>query len=365
MWRVIRPDAHSVWDHPDVKKILSRYKDILENRETARYLIFKKIPANIEIKNEPIDLLWNKHDLIGENINDKRFFEEIKDNDVHIGGNSYLDLKIELLKRIMTSCHLCERKCHVNRLRGEKGYCKIGEFGNIYSVHLHYGEEAPLVPSGTIFFTGCTFSCCFCQNYDISTKPQDGEQINPQKLSALANTLARDERAKNINYVSPLAHTYGIVYSMKMQKMNVAQLWNSNHYCSLDTMKIISDLFDIWLPDFKYGNDECAFKYSNAPNYWSLMTRNHKIIYDASGEIIIRHLVMPGHVECCSKPILEWISKNIPYVLVNIMGQYRPAHLVLRKKPEYDEINRRPTSQEMKAVTNYASDLGILWQAVS
>ena len=230
---------------------------------------------------------------------------------------------------------------------------------------MHFGEEAPLIPSGTIFFTGCTFSCVFCQNYDISTNPQEGSLIDPKKLAAYANSLARDEKAKNINYVSPLAHTYGIVSSMKYQNVNVAQLWNSNHYCSLDTMKIISDLFDIWLPDFKYGNDDCALRLSNAKNYWKIITRNHKIIYESKGEIIIRHLVMPNHLECCTKPILEWISKNIPNVLVNIMAQYHPEHLVRRYPNKFKDINRTPTNTEVQDAKKFADELGIHWRAVS
>ncbi|MHA1270116.1 MAG: radical SAM protein [Candidatus Helarchaeota archaeon] len=366
MWRIIRPDAKTVWDYSEVIKVLHRYRNILDKKAIAKYLIFKQIPISIDLNNSTNETLWELHDKISKEVNNQDFFKTIK-NKKHLNHqeNSYLDLKIELLNRIMSNCHLCERNCNVDRIKGKKGYCKIGKYGNVYSAHLHFGEESPLVPSGTIFFTGCTFSCVFCQNYDISTNPQDGHQIDPKKLASYANSLARDENARNINYVSPLAHTYSIVYSMKYQSINVAQLWNSNHYCSLDTMKIISDLFDIWLPDFKYGNDDCALKYSNAKNYWDIITRNHKIIYDSKGEIIIRHLVMPNHVECCTKPILNWIAENTPNVLINIMGQYRPAHLVLKDRNKYKDICKTPSNSEIKSAQDYAEDLGLFWRAVS
>ncbi|TFF89655.1 MAG: pyruvate formate lyase-activating protein, partial [Promethearchaeota archaeon] len=348
MWKAIRPDTSSIWDHHEVKRILSRYKSILNKKKPAKYLIFKKIPIDIDLENSSDEFLWKTHNKIKEQVINGEYLKEFsnKKNITH-DNFSYLDLKIELLKRIIENCHLCERNCGVNRLRNDKGYCKVPKFGKIYSAHLHFGEESPLVPSGTIFFTGCTFSCCFCQNFDISTNPDSGHPINPKKLAAYANSLARDEGAKNINYVTPLPHTYVIVKSMKFQRINVAQLWNSNHYCSEDCMHIISDLFDIWLPDFKYGNDQCALELSNAPNYWKTITRNHKIIYDAKGEIIIRHLVMPGHIECCTKPILKWIAENIPKVLVNVMGQYRPAHLVLKNQEKYRKIARRPSKNEL------------------
>lgn len=119
---------------------------------------------------------------------------------------------------------------------------------------------------------------------------------------------------------------------------------------------------DFWLPDFKYGNNVCAEKYSGIKNYFDIITRNHKRIHDeGSGEIIIRHLVMPNHVECCSKPILNFVAKEIPKCVVNIMGQYRPEY----KAHDYPNINRRPNNEEMQQVKDYANELGIIWKPLS
>ncbi|MBD3228656.1 MAG: radical SAM protein [Candidatus Lokiarchaeota archaeon] len=365
MWKTIRPDASSIWDFDEVKDILARYRAILDKKKLAKYLIFKKIPINIDLENALKEDLWNIHTKIQKKVITGEYIKTYsRKTAINNGASSYLDLKIELLRRIMENCHLCERNCQVNRLKNEKGNCNVPKFGKIYSAHLHFGEESPLVPSGTIFFTGCSFDCVFCQNYDISTNPSSGSQITPKRLAAVANSLARDEGAKNINYVTPLPHVYAIVASLKYQTANIAQLWNSNHYCSKDTIDIIADLFDIWLPDFKYGNDECALKLSNATKYWETLTRNFESIYK-NGEIIVRHLVMPGHIKCCTKPILEWISKHTPNVLVNIMAQYRPAHLVLKNKQKYQKIARRPSQKELNTAKNYAKDLGIFWEAIS
>jgi putative pyruvate formate lyase activating enzyme len=119
---------------------------------------------------------------------------------------------------------------------------------------------------------------------------------------------------------------------------------------------------DFWLPDWKYGNNDCAEKYSGIENYFEFISRNHKRIHDeGSGEIIIRHLVMPEHIDCCSKLILDNVVKELPKAVVNIMGQYRPQFHSFN----YPEINRRPTSKEMQEVKNYASKLGILYKPVS
>jgi putative pyruvate formate lyase activating enzyme len=185
--------------------------------------------------------------------------------------------------------------------------------------------------------------------------------VNARKLGAIANELAR-EGVKNINYVTPLPNTNVIIESLKTQTENITQLWNSNMYCSKDTMKLILELMDFWLPDFKYGNDDCAKKYSLVPHFFEAVARNHKIAYgEGSGEMIIRHLVMPNHIDCCTKPILDWIAKNCPKAVVNIMAQYHPCY----QAHKYPEINRRPTNKELTESREYASKLGILWEPVS
>ncbi len=367
MWRVVRPDAVKVWEKKEVKDRLSRYYAIMNNERIAKYQIAKKVPAEINLS-ESNENLWYEHEKLS--LDFKETLKKIDQGkltfrDLRIPKTSYLDLKIELGRRIMSECHLCERKCRINRLNGELGYCKVGNVANISSAHLHFGEEPPLVPSGTIFFCSCVFSCKFCQNWDISTKPKAGVDASSEKLGHFANHLAREEKARNINYVTPLPNTYFIIESLKYQTQNITQLWNSNHYCSLETMKLILDLMDFWLPDFKYGNDECAKKLSNATNFWEITTRNHKMAHDNdNGEMIIRHLVMPNHVECCTKPILDWIAENCPRAIVNVMAQYHPSHKV-PYDPILSDINRRLTRDEIQEARNYADKLGIIWKPVS
>jgi putative pyruvate formate lyase activating enzyme len=232
------------------------------------------------------------------------------------------------------------------------------------------GEEPVLIPSGTIFFQGCNFGCVFCQNYDISQAWKNkrdledvAKKVDTRELAAVAEKLA-DRGAININYVGgdPIPNIHTIVGSLNYQQSNICQLWNSNFYLTDKSLSLIIDLMDFWLPDFKYGNNECAKKYSGIDNYFDFVARNHKRIHnEGSGEICIRHLVMPNHVECCSKPILDYVAKELPKAVVNIMGQYRPQW----KASTYPEINRRPTSQEMQEIRDYADKLGILWRPVS
>lgn len=373
VWRLLRPDAKKVWDDSVVKTLLKRYWDIINEETIAKYLIAQRIDAKIEL-NEDLPKLWNTHERIREsfkNIIQRIDNGELEYNSLDSPKVSYLDLKVELAQRMLEECIFCERRCRVNRKQGEKGtWCKLNGRARVSSAFLHHGEESPLVPSGTVFFTSCNFCCVFCQNYDISqVYPENGVEVTPKKLASIARNLKR-EGARNINYVGgdPTPNLHVIVESLKHNSVNVTQLWNSNLYCSEETMKILLDIMDFWLPDMKYYSDDCAKEFSIVDNYWEVVSRNLKMAYDFGGldhgEIIIRHLVMPNHVDCCTLPILEWVAENCPKVLVNIMAQYRPTHLVGSNK-KYSSINRRPTSAEMDKAYKIADKLGIIWKPVS
>lgn len=367
-----RPDALTVWSDPSVKERLSHYYSVMKNEKSARFIVARSIPVDINPYSSEISTeeLWKIHDKI-----QAEFFKIYSD---YTSGRettlrldekpnySYLDVKIALAYKLVNPCSLCERKCRVNRLEGKIGTCLVDKEAIVHSFFHHMGEEAPLVPSGTIFYGGCNFKCVFCQNYDISqVSARNGDRVNPRELAAIQAYLRR-HGARNINHVGgdPTPHIPFILESLKYLNLNVPQLWNSNMYMSMESMKLLTDIIDIWLPDLKYGNNECAWRLSKVRNYWEIATRNIKIAHD-TGDIIIRHLVLPNHLECCTKPVLKWISSNTPRALVNVMDQYRPEHLVVRYLHLYKDIARRPTREEIREAYRYAEELGIIYKPVS
>ncbi|MFH1101719.1 MAG: 4Fe-4S cluster-binding domain-containing protein [Methanobacteriota archaeon] len=321
--------------------LLPQYYGILENERTARYLDCKHTPTVFNPKARTEDL-WKIHTNTLKN-------PTIKNT---IPSQSLLDLKIELANRIYQNCYLCERRCTIDR-RTQTGDCGV-QHAQVASEFLHLGEEPPLVPSYTIFFSGCTFHCVFCQNWDIS-QHHTGHLIKPSILAEMIQKR-HHQGAKNVNWVGgdPTSNLPYILTVLKHCTTNLPQVWNSNMYCSTETMSLLNGVIDVYLTDYKYGNDTCAKRLSHVNNYTQIIQRNHQLAYQQA-EIIIRHLVMPHHTTCCSTPILHWIHNNTPNALVNIMPQYRPEYHAL----DYDDINIPVTKEEYTTVKNLAQHLNL------
>ena len=369
-WRLVRPDAISVWDNEEVRRRLKWYYEVMVDVKPAKFMIAKRIEVPEDPSKLDLEGLWSLHEEYSKRFwevftrirDDKLRFEELPLPDKW----NLLHVKARIAWETIKSCRFCERKCGFNRYE-RPGACQVDYRVYVHSWFHHLGEESPLVPSGTIFYGGCNFRCVFCQNYDISqVSPKEGVIVDARRLALIQKEL-RESGARNINHVGgdPTPDLHVILESLLYLNVNVPQLWNSNMYLTVESMKLLRDVIDIWLPDFKYGNNKCAIRLSAAPRYWEIITRNLKMIAEWKDPIIIRHLVLPNHIECCTKPILEWIAENIPHALVNIMEQYRPEHLVAKYPDKWPDIARRPTREEMLEAYKYAEKLGIVYEQVS
>lgn len=334
-------------DEVNLKKALGHYYQVMEDKK----LSYVKSASIIPVKySSDFDEQWREHENIRSQFKDK--YSELTFQSSR-PSYSFLDLKIDLTRKIMEKCTLCEWHCKVNRFQ-ERGKCQVLN-PHIASEFLHMGEERPLVPSHTIFFTGCNFQCVYCQNWDISQKPDDGMILDPKRLASIIDRR-RLEGSRNVNFVGgdPTPNLLYILQTLSQTEENVPVIWNSNFYLSLDGLKLLEGIIDLYLTDFKYGNNECAQRLSGVPDYWNILKRNHKLASN-TGDMIIRHLVLPGHIDCCSKPILVWIYENLgEKVVINIMGQYRPVFEACK----YADISRPLVISELKEIKEYAEDLG-------
>jgi len=276
----------------------------------------------------------------------------------------------ELMDRLK-DCHLCPRACGVNRLKGELGYCKTGRHAIVSSANPHFGEEPPLVGrhgSGTIFFTNCNLGCIYCQNYEISWLGE-GREIDKEGLAELMLEL-QSIGCHNINFVTPTHVVAQIVEALVVaieKGLHVPLVYNTGGYDSVDTLKLLKDIFDIYMPDTKYSESEPATKYSNAPNYWEInkacLLEMQKQVGDlrineqgiAERGLLIRHLVLPYNLAGSFK-VLKFIREHISKdAYVNIMDQYRPCF----KAFDFPMLSRSITYDEYRKVIDYAKKLGL------
>lgn len=262
-------------------------------------------------------------------------------------------------------CNICPRKCNVNRDESV-GFCKSPLQFKVARAALHYWEEPCLSGkngSGAVFFSGCNLKCVFCQNFEIS-RDNKGVVISEEKLIEIFENLIA-EGAENINLVNPTHYAPMIAEVLKKWKSPVPILYNSSGYESVETLKLLDGLIDIYLPDFKYIREDKALRYSKAKDYpkvamdalFEMKRQVGEDVFD--GEImkhgmIIRHLILPQNTNSSLK-IIDYISENLPDTYISLMAQYTPC----TDLSDYSEINRKITKREYEKVVNYALDKGL------
>jgi len=270
--------------------------------------------------------------------------------------NGTLQKKIRQAWKILEKCELCERKCGVNRLEGEKGFCGVGKEIRVFGAHDHWGEEEELIPSATLFFSGCTMRCCYCQNAPASVFYEMGEVWTPERVAEWTEGMAK-LGCRNVNFVGgdPTPYVPFILKELERAEANMPVVFNSNAYYSQRTAELLSEVVDVYLLDFRYFREECGRRLSEAPGYPRVAKRNH-LAARRDGDLMVRVLVLPNHLECDSKPILRWIARNLGRdTYVNILPQYRPCW----KASEHKEISRPLSQEEWREAVRFWENLRI------
>ena len=398
-----------IWNDLELKSKLNWYYQVAMNKKPAKYLIARKIACDIDLKNTSIDDLWEYH----KNLSDKftELWHRIKSDEIEISDlpqpdTSLMDLNTELVNRMLRSCNFCRWNCKIDRTlvdddpSAKTGTCQLGEKSRVSSYFHHRGEELifrGVLGSGTIFFTSCNLRCVFCQNGDISKDKNNGAVLTPNELSDIF-ILLREEGVHNINLVGgdPSVHLHTIINaiheldnhelrhinkiikvksdfyvsyprsklnSLYHDEFNVPILWNSNFFMSEEAFRILLTVIDVWLPDLKFYNNKCATRLCRTPWYFDTVSKFIKELYDRGEDFSIRHLIMPNHLECCTYPILDWMSKSIPRALINLMDQYHPDSYTnpntREYNPRYKDINRKLTNLEINNVMKKAVEKNI------
>ncbi len=283
------------------------------------------------------------------------------------------DRRIDDLTSRYADCDLCAYDCRVDRTAGETGACRIDDTVHVSSYFPHHGEEDPIRGtngSGTIFLAYCNMGCVFCQNFETSHEAR-GEPADLGEIARMALEL-QSKGCHNINFVSPTHHSPQVVRAIRIARdrgLDVPIVWNCGGYERRAVLERLDGIVDIYLPDVKWADDAAAATYSKAPNYWSNIRESlremHRQVGDlrivdglATDGLLVRHLVMPNHVQN-AKDVLAFVAEELSRdTYVNVMAQYRP-HYEARTEDRYAEINRGVTADEYREVVDHARSVGL------
>lgn len=273
------------------------------------------------------------------------------------------------MEELLNKCEICPRKCKVNRNNGELGYCKASNKMKIGGYHLHMWEE-PIITgkngSGTIFFSYCNLRCAYCQNYDLSFDSV-GEYITIERLSDIMLEL-QEMQAENVNLVTPTHYIPLIKNSIVLAKekgLKIPIVYNTSGYESVESLKTLEGLIDIYLPDFKYYDNSLG-KYSSVADYFNITSLALKEMYRQVGKprynkkgmlkkgVIVRHLVLPNNYQDSKKIINYLYQEYKDNIILSIMNQY-----TITKITKYPELNQKVDSKEYDNLIDYAYNLGI------
>ena len=269
-------------------------------------------------------------------------------------------MELELLEK----CTICPHNCGINRLDNQIGRCKSSDTVKVALYSTHNFEE-PCISgkkgSGTVFFSNCNMNCVFCQNYEISQQGK-GKEISIEELADIF-IKQQEKDVENINLVTPTSYVPQIIEAIKKARSHGLKLpivYNTNGYEKVETLKMLEGYVDIYLPDFKYSDNDLGKRLSKVDNYFEIVTDALKEMYRQTGKavfdeegimqrgMIIRHLVLPNHI-LNSRRVLKWINENMHDVYVSVMAQYFPTY----KAKEIYDINRKLTKEEYEQIENY------------
>lgn len=282
-----------------------------------------------------------------------------------------LAARVTEAREMLRECCVCPRKCMVDRLAGEKGFCGLGEQAVVSSANPHFGEESPLVGrggSGTIFFTSCNLKCVFCQNFEISHL-MEGQEVDAPALGRLMLNL-QEMGCHNINFVTPshlVPQILDALHSAAMHGLRIPLVYNTGAYDSLETLKLLDGLVDIYMPDLKFMDSPVSKELMDAEDYPQVACAAIKEMYRQVGDLqidedgiaarglLVRHLVMPDGLAGTEEAMRFLADEISPNTYVNIMNQYRPCGRAFEKP----SINRSTTRGEYALAVEIARKAGI------
>ena len=263
--------------------------------------------------------------------------------------------RARLARNALANCHLCNHHCGVNRLVGERGRCHAGAQTRFFCAQTEVGDELDLVPCYNIALSGCDLRCDFCITGESSWNPGAGDAFDACEIGARASAaLAAGARSVMLLGGEPTIHLPAALEFVAAMPDAATLVWKTNAHCSREARALLDGMFDVWVADFKFGNDACAKRLAGISDYLRPV-RENLIWASRTSRLIVRHLLMPGHLECCWAAIAEWLSQFLPSVEVSLRSGFWPAWHSHR----HNELLKTVSEEEGRAASRVAQDFGL------
>ena len=281
---------------------------------------------------------------------------ELKESPTRLRDRQAVALERAQLAHVaLSNCRLCPHDCGVNRLAGERGLCRAGSTARVFSAQVEVGDELELIPTFAIAFNGCDMRCAFCITGADSWNPQRGEPFDATALAVKATAaLGAGARTVMILGGEPTIHLPEAIRFVAALPSSARLVWKTNAYISVEARALLAGLFDVWLADYKFGNDQCAEHLAGIGDY-QRHVRGTLLWAAQSSELIVRHLLMPGHVDCCWEPIAQWIAAELPTTKVSLRYGFWPAW----KGAKHPELRRTVRMAEEQQAAGIARNYGL------
>ena len=261
--------------------------------------------------------------------------------------------RARIARAMLADCRFCEHDCRVNRLAGENGLCHAGAEARFFSAQTEVADERELIPAFNVALSGCDLRCDFCITGASSWNPRAGAGFDARAMAKQA-WAALEGGARTIQLLGgePTVHLPAALEFVSWLPETARLVWKTNAHGSAQARELLDGMFDVWLADFKFGNDDCARRLAKVPDYVRVV-RENLLWANEHSELIVRHLLMPGHVECCWRPVAEWLAAALPGVKVNLRSGFWPAWQAAR----HAELRGTVTKVESKRAWQIAEEL--------
>lgn len=259
-----------------------------------------------------------------------------------------------IARALLANCHFCAHHCGVNRLLGPAGHCHAGADACFFSAQTEVSDELELIPTFAVALSGCDLRCDFCITGASSWNPGAGVALDAKEMAEQAReALAAGARTLMILGGEPTIHLPSVLELVAELPADARLVWKTNAHGSAEARALLDGLFDVWLTDYKFGNDACAQRLAKVGNYTAIV-RENLLWADAQSDLIVRHLLMPGHVDCCWRPVAAWLAKCLPGVKVNLRSGFWPAWRANRHLELAHPLAIQETEQALAIADEYS-----------